>query len=88
VHRYDLPAAVVVLDEPTTGLDLVTQKITLDLLARLRDELNTAMVYVTHDLSVLGQIATHGECFTPVVSSRPAGCTRFWLIRCTPIRVA
>jgi peptide/nickel transport system ATP-binding protein len=51
--------SVLVLDEPTTGLDLATQKTALDLLARLRDERQIAMVYVTHDLSVLGEIATH-----------------------------
>lgn len=51
--------SVVVLDEPTTGLDLATQKTALELLVRLRDEWGTAMVYVTHDLNVLGEIATH-----------------------------
>jgi peptide/nickel transport system ATP-binding protein len=49
--------SVVVLDEPTTGLDVVTQARVLVELARLRDEHGVSMVYVTHDLAVVSQIA-------------------------------
>jgi peptide/nickel transport system ATP-binding protein len=49
--------ALLVLDEPTTGLDVVTQSLVLDALQRLRDELGVAMVYITHDLAVVAQIA-------------------------------
>jgi peptide/nickel transport system ATP-binding protein len=49
--------AVVVLDEPTTGLDVVTQARILDLLRQLRDELKLSIVYVTHDLAVVKHIA-------------------------------
>jgi peptide/nickel transport system ATP-binding protein len=49
--------AVVVLDEPTTGLDVVTQERILAELLRLRDEHGISMVYVTHDLAVVAQIA-------------------------------
>jgi oligopeptide/dipeptide ABC transporter ATP-binding protein len=49
--------AVVVLDEPTTGLDVVTQDRILRELTRLRDERGVAMLYITHDLAVVGQIA-------------------------------
>jgi peptide/nickel transport system ATP-binding protein len=48
---------VIVLDEPTTGLDVITQKRILSLLVRLRDEQRISMVYVTHDLAVVAQIA-------------------------------
>ena len=48
---------VVVLDEPTTGLDVVTQGRILDELLRLRDAEHVAMLYVTHDLAVAAQIA-------------------------------
>jgi peptide/nickel transport system ATP-binding protein len=48
---------VVVLDEPTTGLDVVTQARILTELLRLRDEEHVAMLYVTHDLAVAAQIA-------------------------------
>jgi len=48
---------LVVLDEPTTGLDVVTQARILDEIRRLRRERGLAMVYVTHDLAVVAQIA-------------------------------
>ena len=48
---------MLVLDEPTTGLDVVTQARILNELLRLRDEQGVAMVYVTHDLAVVSQIA-------------------------------
>ena len=49
--------ALVVLDEPTTGLDVTTQEQIIELLATLRRRLRMTMVYVTHDLAVLAQIA-------------------------------
>jgi oligopeptide/dipeptide ABC transporter ATP-binding protein len=49
---------LIVLDEPTTGLDVVTQARILDELLRLRHEHGVSMVYVTHDLAVVAQIAT------------------------------
>jgi peptide/nickel transport system ATP-binding protein len=48
---------LVVLDEPTTGLDVVTQARVLDELKRLRSEQGVSMIYVSHDLAVVGQIA-------------------------------
>jgi len=48
---------LVVLDEPTTGLDVVTQARILRELKRLRDEEHVAMLYITHDLAVAAQIA-------------------------------
>jgi peptide/nickel transport system ATP-binding protein len=48
---------VLVLDEPTTGLDVVTQDRILAELLRLRDEEHVAMLYITHDLAVAAQVA-------------------------------
>ena len=50
---------ILVLDEPTTGLDVTTQAVVVTHLRRLRDEQQIAMVYVTHDLDLLSGIATH-----------------------------
>ncbi len=50
------PTAVV-MDEPTTGLDVVTQSRILDEVDRLRRESGLAVVYVTHDLAVVASIA-------------------------------
>ena len=47
---------LIVLDEPTTDLDVTTQAQILDLLRRLRAELGMAMVYVTHNLGVVATI--------------------------------
>jgi peptide/nickel transport system ATP-binding protein len=49
--------AVVVFDEPTTGLDVVTQARILEEIARLRDELRMSMIYVSHNLAVVAGIA-------------------------------
>lgn len=50
---------VVVLDEPTTGLDVTTQARILDLLTDIAAGSDIAYVYVTHDLAVVSRIATH-----------------------------
>lgn len=49
---------LVILDEPTTALDVVVQKQLLSLLKKLRGELGTSFLFVTHDLSVLSEIST------------------------------
>ena len=48
---------VAVLDEPTTGLDVLTQDRILFELDRLRSEQGMAMVYVSHDLAVVARMA-------------------------------
>ena len=47
-----------ILDEPTTGLDVTTQAHILELLAQLRVERNLAMVFVSHDLGVIARVCT------------------------------
>lgn len=48
---------LLVLDEPTTGLDVTTQRQIVQLLTDLRARIGMAMLYVTHDLALLAQIA-------------------------------
>ncbi|MCA0342899.1 MAG: ABC transporter ATP-binding protein [Proteobacteria bacterium] len=48
---------LLVLDEPTTGLDVTTQRQIIQLLTDLRARIGMAMLYVTHDLALLAQIA-------------------------------
>jgi peptide/nickel transport system ATP-binding protein len=48
---------LLVLDEPTTGLDVTTQRQIIQLLGDLRSRIGMAMLYVTHDLALLAQIA-------------------------------
>ncbi|WP_262699475.1 MULTISPECIES: ABC transporter ATP-binding protein [Streptomyces] len=48
---------VVIMDEPTTALDVVVQREILDEVQRLRDELGFSVVFITHDLSLLLEIS-------------------------------
>ena len=48
---------LIVLDEPTTGLDVSTQRHVLDTVADLSTQYGATIVYVSHDLAVVGQIA-------------------------------
>jgi len=49
--------AVLVADEATTALDVTTQAQIIELLARLREDLGMAVVWITHDLGVVAGIA-------------------------------
>lgn len=48
---------VFILDEPTTGLDVTTEARILSLLLELKQTLNAAIVFITHNLAVLAHIA-------------------------------
>ena len=52
-----LEPQVVIMDEPTTALDVVTQREILEELIRLRDGLGFAALFITHDLSLLIELA-------------------------------
>ncbi len=49
--------ALLIADEPTTALDVTVQAQILDLLHRLQAELGMAMIFITHNLGVAGEIA-------------------------------
>jgi peptide/nickel transport system ATP-binding protein len=48
---------LLIADEPTTALDVTIQKQILDLLAKLRETHQMSMLFITHDLAVVGDIA-------------------------------
>jgi peptide/nickel transport system ATP-binding protein len=52
-----LEPAVVIMDEPTTALDVVTQREILQELTELQHKLSFAVLFITHDLSLLVEIA-------------------------------
>ena len=48
---------LLIADEPTTALDVTVQAQILELMLRLKSELNTAIVFITHDLGVVAEMA-------------------------------
>jgi peptide/nickel transport system ATP-binding protein len=51
--------ALIIADEPTTALDVTVQAQTLALLKELQRETGTAILFITHDMGVVAEIADH-----------------------------
>ena len=49
--------ALIILDEPTTGLDVTTQAHVLDTLRQMCSSYGVAALYVSHDLAVVGELS-------------------------------
>ena len=47
---------IIIADEPTTALDVTIQAQVLELMANLKQQLNTSMILITHDLGVVAQV--------------------------------
>ena len=59
--------ALLIADEPTTAIDAITQFEILNELLRIKEEHNTAMIFISHDLNAISRVAdrivvlNHGE---------------------------
>lgn len=52
-----LDPQLLILDEPTTALDILTQRTIIDVLLDLRSRLSFAMIFISHDLSIAAEVA-------------------------------
>lgn len=50
---------LLIADEPTTALDVTVQKEVLSLIEKLKDDFDTSIMIITHDLAVVSDIADH-----------------------------
>ena len=66
---------LVIADEPTTALDVMTQAQILELIRRLADERGLAMLIISHDLTVLGELCDRAAVMYAgrIVEEGPAG---------------
>jgi peptide/nickel transport system ATP-binding protein len=89
---------LLVMDEPTTGLDVTTEATILDLIADLKERVNAGIIFVSHNLGVIARVADRvvvmysgetveqapvGEIFKQSRHPYPAG-----LLECVPRRGA
>jgi len=88
--------ALLILDEPTTGLDATVEAEILALIAQLRAELGMAVLLISHDLAVIGRMCERvgvlyagrlvEEGATRDVFARPRHPYTVGLLRCLPAR--
>jgi len=52
-----LQPQLIILDEPTTALDILTQRSIIDLLADLKQKLGFSMIFISHDLTIAAELA-------------------------------
>ncbi|BAN22313.1 dipeptide ABC transporter ATP-binding protein [Caballeronia insecticola] len=85
---------LLILDEPTTGLDATVEAEVLDLIAQLRAELGTAVLFISHNLAVIGRMCDRvgvlyagklvEEGTTADVFAQPRHPYTVGLLRCLP----
>jgi peptide/nickel transport system ATP-binding protein len=86
---------LLIADEPTTALDVTIQAQILELLRRLQAQRRMAMLFITHDLAVVSQVADRAcvmyagriveSAATPPLLAAPRHPYTAGLLRCTPM---
>jgi peptide/nickel transport system ATP-binding protein len=66
--------SLLIADEPTTALDVTVQAQILDLLRELKDRSNAALLFISHDLSVVAQVAQRVAVMRKGKIVEMAGC--------------
>jgi len=51
--------ALLIMDEPTTALDVTVEAVVLDLVDELKKEFDTGIIYITHNLGVIARVSDH-----------------------------
>jgi peptide/nickel transport system ATP-binding protein len=73
--------SLLIADEPTTALDVTVQATILDLLRELRDRRGMSMVFITHDLSIIAEIA---DTVAVMYQGKIVECGSVWQIYSNP----
>ncbi len=47
---------IIILDEPTTALDVITQWYIIDILRKIHEDTGITMIFMTHDVSIIGSV--------------------------------
>lgn len=86
--------SLLIMDEPTTNLDVTTEAVILDLIQELKRKFNAAIIYISHDLGVIAKVADRigimymGELVEEGskedIFSRPLHPYTIGLMRCVP----
>ncbi len=86
--------ALLIMDEPTTALDVTVEAAVLDLIAELRRDFDTAIMYITHNLGVVARVSSQvGVMYAGEMVERASAAEIFknpqhpytqGLIRCVP----
>jgi len=76
---------LLILDEPTTALDVTTQATILDLLAELKSEFSSALLYITHNLGVVSHVCDRIGVMYAGRCSKKRERRPFLTSLCTPI---
>jgi peptide/nickel transport system ATP-binding protein len=89
-----LDPQILILDEPTTALDILTQRTIIELLRRLKEEKHFSMIFISHDLAIAAELADRiatmyaGKVVeigpTDVLFYQPAHAYTLGLIRAVP----
>ena len=85
---------ILIADEPTTALDVTVQKTIIELLQRLKAERNMSLIFISHDLGVVSEIADRvivmykgdivEEAATKTIFSNPKHSYTKGLLACRP----